>query len=233
MKGSSFIFSSALPLAVHATSSTTPGLPRSSPRSVAEAKAASVRKNPPEGQRRWTQLTKSPSLELMDQPSLVVQRHMMRAGFQLTISIDLKLRESRLEEDPRVGASSQSRIRWNLPSRYRLAWRKDIFWKAHDINGHCTISLGSLGMLSCIRGQSRVKSSKSVDYFSRNHGYVKTIDVINPQDTTTLCFMLVCKMTRIPENIAGLSSRRVSSSALAFCLSFLFPHLKLLLQMRL
>lgn len=157
MKGSSSIFSSALPLAVHATSSTTPGLPRSSPRSVAEAKAASARRSPPEGQRRWTQLTKSPSLELMDQPSLVVQRHMTRAGFQLTISIDLKLRESRLEEDPRVGASSQSRIRWNLPSRYRLAWWKAIFCKAHDIDGHCTISLGSLGMFSCIRGQSRVK----------------------------------------------------------------------------
>ena len=121
MKGSSSIFSSALALAVHATSSTTPGLPHSSPRSVAEARAASARKNPPEGPRRWTQLTKSPSLAPMDQPSLAVQRHMTRAGFQLTISIDLKLRESRVEEDPRVGASSQSRIRWNLLSQYRLA----------------------------------------------------------------------------------------------------------------
>ena len=231
MKGSSSIFSSALPLAVHATSSTTPGLPRSSPRSVAEAKAASARKSPPEGQRRWTQLTKSPSLELMDQPSLAVQRHMTRAGFQLTILIDLKLRESRLEEDPRVGASSRSKKRWNMPSRYRFAWWEDISWKAHDIDGHCTISLDSLGMVSCIGGKSRVKSSKSVDHSSRNHGYVTVIDVVSSQDTTTLCSMLVCKMTRIPENIADLSSHRVSSSALAFCLSFLFPHLKLFLQM--
>ena len=198
MKGSSSIFSSALPSVVHATSSTTPGLPHSFPRNAAEAKAASARKSPREGQKRWTQLTKSPSSERMDQPLPVVQRHMMRAGSQLTISIDLKPRGLRLEGDPRVGASSQSEMRRTVPRRYRLARWIKVFWKIYDIDGHCTISPGSLGMYSCSRGQYKVKTSRTVISFER--GYVTVTNTIKFTRHTTLCTMLLCEMAPMPGN---------------------------------
>ncbi len=137
-----FTYSSLLPLEAHATSSTAPGSAPFSHRNVVEERAANGLRSHLASRRKSIPPTRSLLWELMDLPSPLVRKHMMKAGFLRTTSTDLRLKESKVAGDPRARASSLNKMGLYGPSNDLESALGTSVFKGRKIDRLCTKWVG-------------------------------------------------------------------------------------------